>query len=89
MTRRRGRGGGVAAGRRRRREQVTDLTCSTRDKVGDLGKYEPTSFAGCHFAPRTFVPEPDDDDDDDEEEEGGAGCSSARVVAPGEIEVRR
>ena len=61
---------------------VTDLICTTGDKITDLGQFEPSSFARCRFAPHTFIPETDEEDDHDDHNEEAEDT-------PEEIEARR
>ena len=48
---------------------VSDIICTTDDKVQDLPQFEPASFARCRFATRTFVLEHEDDEGESVEEE--------------------
>eukprot|EP00571_Detonula_confervacea_P003895 CAMPEP_0172323960 /NCGR_PEP_ID=MMETSP1058-20130122/49994_1 /TAXON_ID=83371 /ORGANISM="Detonula confervacea, Strain CCMP 353" /LENGTH=2248 /DNA_ID=CAMNT_0013040093 /DNA_START=17 /DNA_END=6763 /DNA_ORIENTATION=+ len=48
---------------------VTDMVCTSDDKVSDLGQFEPASFSRCRFAPRTVLHEAEDEDDEMEEED--------------------
>lgn len=48
---------------------MSDLLCTTEDKVADMRQYEPTSFSRCCFAPRTFLAETEEGDEDDDPEE--------------------
>lgn len=61
---------------------VTDLACTTGDKVSDLGQFEPSSFSRCRFAPRTIIPETDEEDEVDHE-------GIEEDVTPEELEARR
>jgi len=82
------------------RRYVTDIVCTTDDKLSDLPEFEPSSFARCRFAPRTYVPEQEstnDDDDDGEErslteeekEARKAAKAAARAAAKKRREERR
>lgn len=62
---------------------VTDLVCTTGDKISDLGQFEPSSFARCRFAPHTFIPETDEEDDHDDADK------EDEEDTPEEIEARR
>ena len=40
---------------------ISDIICTSDDKLHDLPHFEPASFARCRFATRTFIPETDQD----------------------------
>ena len=48
---------------------VSDIICTTDDKVQDLPQFEPASFARCRFATRTIASEHEDDEEVEEDVE--------------------
>ncbi|KAL3797258.1 hypothetical protein HJC23_004550 [Cyclotella cryptica] len=48
---------------------VSDIICTSDDKIPDLPQYEPASFARCRFATRTYIPEQEEIDGDGHEVE--------------------
>lgn len=77
--------------RNRSHHYVTDLICTTEDKVVDMGQYEPASFARCRFAPRTFLAEIEEDDtfSDDYVDDATAEEMNAKFQAIEDRIVRR
>ena len=77
--------------RNRSHHYVTELICTTEDKVVDMGQYEPASFARCRFAPRTFLAEIEEDDtfSDDYVDDATAEEMNAKYQAIEDRKVRR
>lgn len=58
---------------------VTDMVCTTDDRVSDLPQFEPSSFARCRFAPRTFIAESEEVEAAAEEDDEAANEKDIQV----------